>query len=124
MAIDLKKVDFFGGQIIETVTGQSPVVIIKTIAASLLDATESAGPLNFNVAPSATNIPIQLGNITTAKALVMQADGDLNVSINGATPFTTRTLVLFNCSVSGINVSNPSVTSIVGVTAYAATSTD
>ncbi len=124
MAIAVKKLDFLGGQILETVEGFSPVVVIKTVADSVLSVTESSGPTNFNVQPMANNVPVQLGNITEANAVLMLADGQLNVSVNGATPYLTKSFVSLNCVISGINVSNPSATKVVGVTLYVATTSD
>jgi len=124
MAIAVKKLDFLGGQILETVEGFSPVVVIKTVADSVLSVTESSGPTNFNVQPMANNVPVQLGNITEANAVLMLADGQLNVSVNGATPYLTKSFVSLNCVISGINVSNPSATKVVGDTLYVATTSD
>ena len=124
MAIAVKKLDFLGGQILETVEGFSPVVVIKTVADSVLSVTESGGPTNFNIQPLASNVPVQLGNITEANAVVLLADGQLNISVNGATPYLTKSFVSLNCVISGINVSNPSATKVVGVTLYVATTSD
>ncbi len=124
MSIALKKLDFLGGQILETVEGFSPVVVIKTVADSVLNITESGGPTNFNVQPLASNVPVELGNITEANAILLLADGQLNLSVNGATPYLTKSFVSLNCVISGINVSNPSATKVVGVTLYVATTSN
>lgn len=124
MAQITRLVNFQNGKIIETPTGGAPVTIVDAIADSLATATETSGAMRFNLAASATDVALSLGNIVTANCVVLLTDGTVNVKLNGDTvaKSVNKTMVWFG-TLSGILASNPSSSEARAITLYCATLT-
>lgn len=125
MAQTTKKVDFIGGKINETPSGGAAVTVLDSIADSLANAAESSGPMRFNLAASATDVALSLGNVATAKVVVLLTDGAVSVKLNGSADAlaVNKSFILFG-TISGITASNPSSSEARGITLYCATDTN
>jgi|GEM_PF-4603844 len=119
------KVEFIAGKLNETPTGGATVTILNAITDALANATEASGAMKFNLAASAVDIPLSMGNVGVANALFLLTDGAVNVKLNGDTinKQVNKTLVWFG-TISGIVASNPSSSEVRAITLYAATISD
>jgi len=121
----LRRVDFVAGKLNETPTGGATVTIIDNIADTLMNAAEASGAMKFNLPANAVDVPLNMGNVNTAKVIVLLTDGAINVKFNGS-PVSipvSNTVVMF-ATISGILASNPSSSEVRGITLYAATDTN
>ena len=123
----LTKIEFKSGKIYETpaATGVAAVANgLDAIAATIAAAKEHENNV-INLAPSATDIVITMGNITTAELCMLASDGLVTVKLNGSVVAldVNPLLVLFG-SVTSITASNPSVTEVRSIRKYLATSGD
>jgi len=123
----LTKIEFKSGKIYETpaATGVAAVANgLDAIAATIAAAKEQENNV-INLAPSATDIVITMGNITTAELCMLASDGLVTVKLNGSVVAldVNPLLVLFG-SVTSITASNPSVTEVRSIRKYLATSGD
>ena len=125
MAQPTRKVEFVNGKVLETPTGGAASTVLDAIGDTLTNAAETSGPLRLNLAASATDVVLSLGNITTANLVVLSTDGAVDVKLNGSSTAqpVNKLLVLFG-TVSGILATNPSSSEARAVTLYAATNTD
>ena len=123
----LTKIEFKSGKIYETpaATGVAAVANgLDAIAATIAAAKEQENNV-INLAPSATDVVITMGNITTAELCMLASDGLVTVKLNGSVVAldVNPLLVLFG-SVTSITASNPSVTEVRSIRKYLATSGD
>jgi len=79
----------------------------------------------FILAPGDTDIPVAMGNISTAQIVILIADGPITVKLNGSSDAisVSQMLVLFGTSVTSITVTNPSATTQRIVRKYIGTTT-
>lgn len=125
MAQPSRKVEFIAGKLNETPTGGATVTIIDAITDAIVNAQEASGAMKFNLAANATDVTLSMGNVATAKMIVLLTDGAVNVKFNGspvAIPLN-KSAVMF-ATISGILASNPSASEVRAITLYAATDTD
>lgn len=74
-----------------------------------------------DLAPLATDIVLSMGNITTAKVVILDADGPITVKVSGSTVAVgVTTLILFGTNITSITATNPSATTSVQVRKYLA----
>jgi len=114
-------VSFTGGKIIETpdVTGVQKEIM--SLVGSLTAQIETTGRSVFTLPPSTTDETIYIGNIATAKLLVLNPDNEIQVKFNGsATAISLEggPSVMFG-TFSGLVVTNPSPTLTVNCEMYA-----
>lgn len=124
MAINTPKtVAFTGGKIIETPTSTGTATDITTLAGTLTGQIESVHNNVFTLAPSAADQTIYLGNITTAKLLVLNPDNSMQVKFNGSSTAITLNAgpSVFFATISGVVATNPSATATVQCELYAST---
>jgi len=123
----LTKIEFKSGKIYETpaATGVAAVANgLDAIAATIAAAKEHENNV-INLAPSATDIVITMGNITTAELCMLASDGLVTVKLNGSVVALDVNPLLVLCgSVTSITASNPSVTEVRSIRKYLATSGD
>lgn len=123
MPVATKKVEFTGGKINETPLN-GVLDTITTVADSIATAKETVHG-QFKVNPSTTDLVVAMGNITTAKAMVIAVDGPITVKLNGgsnAIP-VNKTVVWFG-SITGLTLSNASLTDVRTVEVYFASDDD
>lgn len=120
MPVSSKKIDFVGGKIQETPAG-GVATAISTVADVLLAAKESVHG-QFKLDPSATDITVAMGNISTAKVAIILTDGPVSVKINGGVNaiVINKTFVLFG-ELTALTISNPHLAEIRTVETYFAT---
>ena len=118
-----KKVDFTGGKILETPDSTGVAKEITTLAGTLSSQIECIH-FSARINPSVVDEEIHLGNITTSKFLVLNPTGPVNVKFNGTTnqpiPLTAGPTIL-TATISGVFLTNPSVSTAVDVEIYAST---
>lgn len=120
MPVSSKKIDFTGGKIQETPAG-GVVSTITTVTDSLVSAKECVHG-QFKLDPSATDIAVAMGNISTAKIAAILTDGPVSVKINGGVNaiVVDQTFLLFG-ELTSLSISNPHLTEIRTVETYFAT---
>ena len=120
------KIELKGAKIVETPAGQAAVSANRfdNIIAALPNAAEIDNNA-FDLDPSATDVPVAMGNITTAQVVVLMPDGPITVKLNGSSTVieVDTLLVLFGTNITGFTASNPSSTEVREVKKYLATST-
>src|SRR3972149_10634861 len=107
----LTKIEFKNGKIYETpaATGVAAVANgLDAILATIAAAKEIDNNV-VNLAPSATDIVIAMGNITTSEICILMSDGPITVKLNGSVvALSVNPLLVVFGSVTAILASNPS----------------
>lgn len=123
MPVATKKVEFAGGKLIETPLA-GVAATITTIADLIATAKETAHG-QLKVSPSTTDLVIAMGNITSAKVMIIATDKEISVKLNGgATAVVVDKTVVWFGTITGLLVTNASSTEVATVEVYFATDTD
>ena len=123
MPVASKKVEFTGGKLIETPSG-GVAGVITTIADTLATAKECVHG-QFKVNPTTVDLVVAMGNIATAKVMIIATDGPILVKLNGSDDEISvdKTVVWFG-EITGLELSNESTTDVRTVEVYFATDTN
>lgn len=118
-----KTVSFTGGKVIETPTSTGVPKEITTLAGTLADQIECVS-FSARINPNTNDEEINLGNITTAKFVVLVPTGPLFIKLNGSgnqpLPLAAGPTV-WTGTISGIFATNTSTTTAVDLEVYAST---
>lgn len=120
------KVELKGAKIVETPSGQAAVSANRfDNIVAVLPAAKEIDNNAFDLDPSDTDVPVSMGNITTAEVVVLVPDGPITIKLNGSSTVIEidTILVMFGTNITGITASNPSSTEVREVKKYLATST-
>lgn len=120
------KVELKGAKIVETPTDTNVSTAANSLdnIAATLDNVIEVDNNRIVLNPSATDVPLALGNITTSEIVVLIPNRPITVKLNGSTtPITVRSaFILFGTNITDIVVTNPSATEQVVIRKYLASS--
>lgn len=121
------KIELKGAKIVETPASTGTAVSANRFdnIVAALGAAKEIDNNAFDLDPSVTDVPVSMGNITTAEIVVLIPDGPISVKLSGSlTAIEVDTaLILFGTDVTSITATNPSSTEVREVKKYLATST-
>lgn len=121
MALVPKKVQFTGGKIIETPDSTGVAKEVTTLAGTLTSQIECVH-FSARINPSVVNEQINLGNISTAKLLVLVPSAEVYIRFNSVSgqpiPLAAGPTLLTG-TISGVFATNASSSTAVDIEVYA-----